>query len=411
MSLSGAISAAVSSLNAQSRALANVSTNLANSSTTGYKASNTSFQSLLNGTSGVGGVTTSSNSNLSDWGLVVQSAVETYMGIEGNGMFAVAGSASSNSLYYTRNGEFGVDADGYLVNGGNFLQGWPTDADGKITGGMNSANLGAIDTSGLTSVASATSLVEMTANLPADAAINDTFESDFEMYDSLGTAVTCKVTWEKTAANEWTASFADPVSVSDSSVAIGTVTPANYELTINFDNDGVLDTITPDPQVLVIENWTTGAADSSISLDMALTQKSPGDDEPSVALKTTQDGTAYGTLNGVSVEDDGTVVAQFSNGTTRPIYKVAVATFANIDGLSGENGGLYSANSVSGTPAFTLSGENGAGTIKGGSIETSTTDTNLEFSRMMSAQQAYSSSAQIMSTANSMFDTLINAVR
>lgn len=418
MSLSAAICSAVSALNCQSSALATISTNLANSSTTGYKASDTSFSSLLAGdaSSGTatGGVTSSSVTNISENGLLVDSSVSTYMAISGNGLFAVAGSSDSDDVSYTRNGEFSVDADGYLVNNGSYLQGWATDASGEITGGANSSNLVSIDTDEISSLASATTEVSMVANLPAESEVGDAYTSSMEVYDSLGTAAITTVTWEKTAANEWTATFSDPVLSSDASQTIGTV--SSGAITINFNEDGTL--ASTSSTTLSISNWTTGGADGDVTLDLGssgtsggLSQYSSGAESLEVTLESNQDGVAFGSLTGISIEDDGTVYANFSNGMQRSIYKVAVATFANNNGLTAQSGGIYDASSTSGSATYKLSGENGAGSIFGGQIESSTTDTNTEFSRMMEAQQAYSSAAQAISTANDMFDTLISAVR
>jgi flagellar hook protein FlgE len=420
MSLSAAINAAVSALNAQSSALALVSTNLANSSTTGYKASDASFASLLAGDStssgGAGGVSVSTVSGISTQGLLTSSTVATNVAISGNGMFAVADSADSNQLYYTRNGSFSIDSDGYLISNGYYLQGWPTDADGNVIGGTTASNLEAVDTNAVSSIAGATSLVEMSATLPAEAAVGDTFTSEFEIYDSLGTASIVSVTWTKTAQNEWNATFADPVLASDTSQTIGDVT--STAITISFNGDGTLAGTNPSPPTLEISDWATGAADSAIALDMGdagtatgLSQYASGKDAPSVSLKTVQDGLAYGSLKSINVGDDGTVYAAYSNGEQRAIYKIAVATFPNVDGLSAMTGGIYAQSSESGVATYKISGVDGAGTIYGGQLEASTTDTNVEFSRMMAAQQAYSGAAQAMSAANDMYDTLMSAIR
>jgi flagellar hook protein FlgE len=142
-----------------------------------------------------------------------------------------------------------------------------------------------------------------------------------------------------------------------------------------------------------------------------LSQLSTGDEETSVSLEYDQDGISYGTLTGVELGDDGTVYATYDNDQRRAIYKVAVATFNNADGLTSLSSGVYAANSVSGASALHVAGTNGAGTISGSMLEASTTDTSQEFSNMMAAQQAYSAAAQVMSSVNSMYDTLLSAMR
>lgn len=419
MSLSSAISASVSALNVQSSALATVANNLANSSTVGYKAAESLFSSLLTSSVGAattGGVTVATQNNVSLQGLLATSTVDTYMAIDGKGMFVVTADPDSNELSYTRNGQFTIDTDGYLTYNGYYLQGWATDSDGTVVSGTNSSTMTAIDTDAVASPAQATSAIAMEANLPAEAAVGDSFTSTFEVFDSLGTAGIMSVTWTKTAENSWTASFSDPTLSSDETQTIGTV--SSDEITLTFNDDGTLASTDPSPPALSITGWTTGAGDSDISLDLGtaggtdgMTQYSTGAASLSVSLETEQDGVAYGTLSGISVGDDGTIFASFTNGSELAIYKVAIATFNNVNGLSSGSNGIYTETAASGAPSLHLSGEAGAGTIYGGYTESSTTDTNLEFSRMMAAQQAYSGAAQAMTTANSMFDTLMNAVR
>lgn len=88
-----------------------------------------------------------------------------------------------------------------------------------------------------------------------------------------------------------------------------------------------------------------------------------------------------------------------------------MATFADPNGLSASSDGIYSATVTSGNAALQASGENGAGTIYGSELESSTTDTSSQFSSMISAQQAYSAASQVISTVNKMYDTLISAMR
>ncbi|WP_319530765.1 flagellar hook-basal body complex protein [uncultured Cohaesibacter sp.] len=267
MSLMGAMNSAISGLSAQSSALATVSNNLANSSTTAYKTSSTSFASLVAGSGSTksGGVTASEVANVNSQGLLVDSTISTNLAIEGEGFFVVSVEGDDSSRYYTRNGEFSVDEDGYLSNGDTYLLGWETDEDGNIVDGASSVNLTKIDVSSVTSSAEATTSVDIQAILPADADIGDSFESSFEVYDSLGTACTVTATYTKTAENTWEISYSDPISA-DTSSTVGTVTSSSVEVT--FNEDGTLASTNPADPELTIENWTTGAEDSNISLGL-----------------------------------------------------------------------------------------------------------------------------------------------
>lgn len=420
MSLTGALNSAVSALSAQSSALSMVSQNLANSNTYGYKTTTASFESLIADSASsaysAGGVSVTGVSSISTQGSLVSSATSTNMAIEGNGFFVVSNDSANGDIYYSRNGQFTIDKNGYLSNGDYYLQGWPTDADGKVIGATSTAALQTVDTTAISSIAAATTNLSLQANLPADAAIGDSFESELEIYDSLGTTASTTITWTKTAENTWSASFSDPTSA-DGSTSLATSAASNT-VSISFNSDGTLASTTPSPPSLSFTGWTTGAADSAITLDMGtagsssgLSQLSTGADELSVSLEYDQDGISYGTLTGVELSDNGTVYATYDNDQRRAIYKVAVATFNNADGLTSLSSGVYAANSISGASSLHVAGTNGAGTISGGMLEASTTDTSQEFSNMMAAQQAYSAAAQVMSSVNSMYDTLLSAIR
>ncbi|CAN5262522.1 flagellar hook protein FlgE [soil metagenome] len=422
MSLSGALSSAISALSAQSANIAMISDNIANSSTVGYKTTTASFQSLVTSSASAstyssGGVTTLSSSNISTQGLLTTTTSATDMGIQGNGFFPVTTSLTGGATEYTRNGSFSIDSSGYLTSsGGAYLLGWRTDADGNVVGNASSDTLVPINTSIAATSGSATTTTKVAANLPADAATGDTFTSSMSVYDSLGTANSLQVTWTKTDTNTWSASFANPTLSSDTSTATGT---ASGSIAITFNSDGTLASTTPSPATIAITGWTNGAADSTITMNLGtvggtdgLTQYSSGATTPAVSLTSIEsDGLAFGKLSSVAVGDNGNVNATYSNGKTIAIYKIPVATFTAQDQLQADSGGLYKATAASGNAVLQASGTNGAGTIYGGELEASTTDTNTEFSSMISAQQAYSAASQVITAVNKMFDTLISSMR
>ncbi|SNY91752.1 flagellar hook protein FlgE [Cohaesibacter sp. ES.047] len=420
MSLMGAMNSAISGLSAQSSALATVSNNLANSSTTAYKTSATSFASLVAGSGATksGGVSATRVANVNSQGLLIDSAISTNLAIEGQGFFVVSSEGDETSRSYTRNGEFSVNEDGYLTNGNTYLLGWATGPNGNIARGASNVNLDRIDISSVQSSAQATSSVGTQAILPADAANGATFESSFEVYDSLGTACTVTATYEKKSDKTWEVTYSDPISA-DTGQVVGTI-PAGYAVGVVFNENGTLASTTPADPKMVIENWTTGAADSSIALNLGspggsdgLTQFSANDSESAEidVQKLTVDGRAYGTLSDIEIDTNGAVVASFSNGETRTIYKIPIAGFTNPSGLIEGNNGLYELSTHSGNATLHTAGQGGSGFIKSSQLEASNVDTSTEFSSMLAAQQAYSSASQIISTSNTMFDSLIGAVR
>lgn len=424
MSIGGALNSAVSGLKAQSTAMAIISDNLSNSETTGYKALSTSFsnlvtQSSLSSSYSSGGVRATPRQSVANQGLIESTSSTTDMAISGNGLFVVTDSVDSNTLYYTRNGSFDLDSEGYLTSNGYYLQGWALDQDGSVVGGNanSSASLTAIDLSAFNSSAAATTTTSIQANLPSTAEDGDTFTSAMEIYDSLGTAHTVSMTWTKTSTSEWTLDFSDPTLSSDDTVTSGTI--SGGPITVTF-SDGVLASVDPDPADITISGWTTGASDSTITMDLGtvgatdgLTQYAPTDsDNIDVQIEDiSQDGLKYGTLNGVEVQDDGTVVASYDNGDEVAVYKIPLATFTNYNGLSLNTDGMYQATADSGTYTLTEAGTGSAGTITGSALEASTVDTAEEFSKMIVSQQAYSAASQIITTCGDMFDDLISAVR
>lgn len=163
MTISSAMNTAVSALKAQSQALSVISNNLANTSTTGYKSVTTSFSSLVtqaySGTSYSGaGVTSASRQNVANQGTISATTNTTDMAIDGNGMFVVS-DGGTDTLYYTRNGEFDQDDEGYLTSGNYYLLGWEEGVDHTVS------NLTKIDVTKNVSSVSATTEADITANL------------------------------------------------------------------------------------------------------------------------------------------------------------------------------------------------------------------------------------------------------
>ncbi|WP_374367914.1 flagellar hook protein FlgE [Dongia sp.] len=425
MSLGSAINTAVSALNAQSQAISMISDNIANSSTVGYKATTASFSSLVtqNYSSSAyasGGVSVTDSRNVGFQGLIQKSTVSTNLALDGGGFFVVAqvGKNGREDFAYTRNGEFSADKDGYLVStsGDYYLMGYRVDADGNsIAGDVTNVNdLSQIDVDVVSGLAQASSVIELAAGLPADAAVGDTVTLDVQFYDSLGVAHETTLTWEKTGANAWEMTVGNATDPDDASIVTGT--SASGPFAINFNSDGTLATIVPSPAELSFTGMTTGAADVNLTLDIedegALTQYASDDGVIELQLDGLDvDGAKYGAFTSVEVSSDGLVTAYFDNGLTLPIYKIPVATFTNPNGLQALSDNVFLPSVASGDYILRDSGDGNAGLIRGSSVESSTVDIADEFSRMIIAQQAYSAASKVVTTADEMIDTLISAIR
>lgn len=403
MSLSGAMNIAVSALKSQSQALSVISNNLANSTTTGYKSVTTSFSSLVtqmsNSTAYSGaGVTSSARQNVSAQGNIEATSTTTDLAIDGNGMFAVRYGTDNSSLYFTRNGEFSQDSSGYLVNGSYSLLGWPTDSSGNLTVTESSATLQKINVTNNVSSVAASTTATIDASLGPNTTTGDSSSTSMEVYDSLGNLHTVSMNWTKTGTNTWDLSF---------SSADGTTTTGTTSLT--FDGSGKL--TSPSPASVALDfAWTDGSNASAITVDLSSVDQTNGSTGVSQTSANT-DGHAAGKLTGVAIAKDGTVTASYDNGESIPIYKVALATFPNYDGLSEASHGVYLASSTSGDYTLHTATDGGSGAIDQSSLEKSTVDTADEFTRMIVAQQAYSAASQVITSAKDMYDTLIQAVR
>lgn len=425
MSLSAALSTAVSGLTAQSRALSAISENIANSSTTAYKTTDVYFQALVSGGRGsatsTSAVTAKSSQAMSVQGTVTSTSVATNVAIQDAGFFVVTSdpTAAASADMYTRNGSFETNADGYLINTeGFYLMGWPTNADGDVLASNTNdlTGLSAINLSSIGGTAKATTQIEMSANVPADAVVGASLTTSMQMIDSLGVSHTVGQTWSKTADNTWTLTLSDPVLTSDGTTQSGTISGGPY--TVVFNTDGSLGSVTPALD-FTVTGFSSGAADSAVTLDIGEVGGTDGvtqyaSTSSTIGLEdvqTEQDGALYGELSGISIDSDGLVTANFDNGISLAIYQIPIATFSNPNGLTLVSGTTYDENSAAGQVHLNLPGEGGAGSLVASALEGSTTDIATEFNKMIIAQQAYSAASQVVSTAGDMFDSLIQAVR
>jgi flagellar hook protein FlgE len=419
MSLTGALSSAISGLNAQSQALAMVSDDLANATTNAYKTNTANFEDLVTNSMNAtqyssGGVQVITSANITQQGLLAPSSQGTNVAIQGQGFFVVSNSLTGGTTSYTRTGTFAPNNQGFLESNGSFLMGEQTDASGNVLTG----ELVPINTEIAPTNSSPTTASTLALNLPSNAATGATFQSSVSVIDSEGNQNNVEVTWTNQGSNSWTASYGDPTSNATPPVTTGTSVNSDPLLTVTFNSDGSLATTTPNPPVLQI-NWSNGSAQSNVALNLGspngtngLTQNPSSTTPPGLTLGTGggSNGTVFGTFSGATIGADGVVEASYSNGQTIAIYKVPVATFADPDALSAQSGGLYTATEASGAATVQLSGQGTAGTVEGGELESSTTNTNEEFATMMQAQQAYSGSAEVVTTVNKMFETLIQSM-
>ncbi|MAF68875.1 MAG: flagellar hook protein FlgE [Micavibrio sp.] len=438
MSLTGALSAATSGLRAQGAQLGAIGENIANATTVAYKTREVDFRSLVTGGStrsglSSGGVLFSTRQSLTSQGLVEATDSSTDLAINGKGFFVVSDdpNALPTAYNYSRNGTFRPDADGLLRNSeGYYLMGQRTDDLGNVLA-LNPYDISSVEPVNVGAVAGtavATANASFDVNVPADAVVGDSFINSIQINDSLGVAHIINTTWTKTAVDEWTLTYDDPINATTGLVSGNLETAAplpgpppviQRDIVVTFNGDGSLQGTVPVVPQWSITNWTSGASDQVVAVDLGTAGETDGLTHFAANTLTPdleiffidQDGIQFGPLAGVDVDGNGIVTAFFENGVRIPIYQVPIATFPNPNGLIQVNGSIYDENVNAGALNLRNPTEGQAGELISSAIELSLTDTSREFNKMIVSQQAYSSAAQVVSTADEMFDELIAAVR
>jgi len=231
------------------------------------------------------------------------------------------------------------------------------------------------------------------------------FSSAVQIFDSLGNAHDLVIQYTKVGTNTWNIDVNDPVLAS-TGVTSGTVTPASRS--IIFNGDGTPATIVFPP--VAITAWTTGANNSTVTMDMGTANLTDGVTQfaGQFALNSVdQDGARYGGFIGVGIGDDGIVTALFDNGEQLQVFQLPIVMFANPNGLESRNGNAYSQTDASGDIILQQANAGGAGVVAASALESSNVDLAEEFTKMITTQRAYSASAKIISTADEMLEELI----
>nr|WP_321984934.1 flagellar hook-basal body complex protein [uncultured Lichenicoccus sp.] len=435
MSIFSAMDTAVSGLTAQSVSFSNISNNISNSQTTGYKATDTSFADFVEASSAVAGqsasvVATTQYANQAQ-GTITSSSANGALAINGSGFFAVneiSGASTtttpalSATQYYTRAGDFQSDNNGYLVNSaGEYLDGYAvTSAGGSST---TSSTLAPININNASYTPTPTSTVTVAATLPVatasatlpSAAVNSTVTA----YDVNGIAKPLTMQWRQTAAA--TPATATAAATGGTySLSVSGTTNALPTAQIVFNADGTIQSFAPDatnPTATAnpasYDIGPVGSDTTSITLNIGTLNTGAGTNmatAPTTAFNAgnpTQDGTAAGKFSSFAMQTDGSVVATFDNGQSQVFAKVPLAMFANADGLKAQDGQAYTVTDKSGAASLQLAGQNGAGSFETNSIEASTTSLDTDLTKLIVAQQAYGASAKVVTTANDMLQTAL----
>lgn len=470
MGVFSALTTAVTGMQAQSYALENISGNIANSRTAGFKRVDTSFSDLVPDSALnrqiAGSVASYSRATNTIQGDLNATRIDTNAAINGDGFFVVdqrqsgvgASTLFSNSNLYTRRGDFDFDADGYLVNGaGYYLKGQKID---PVTGQVIGSQPDVLRITKDQFPAKATTQIEYSANIPAYPKTNSantatpgsellnagtgfgtnpgttasggsgtvvgsdltTFLNrsipggQVTVYDTLGKATSVELRWAKVSnaaagppavADTWNLFIAENTGATGATVAY-----RNVNTDITFDNTGKM--TNPASGNITIPTMTIGGTTISpaatpitiVTNGTSLTQN--GDTSGQIdARSIRQNGYTAGTLDRVTISNEGQVIGTFSNGQVVALAQIAVARFNAGNALKRLDGGAFEETIESGAPIVGL----GTSALIGGNVEQSNTDIADEFSKMIVTQQAYSANTKVISTAQEMLRDVFNIIR
>jgi flagellar hook protein FlgE len=415
-------STALSGLNAASNNLSVTGNNIANANTTGFKESRSEFVDVYtNSVAGVSktqpgsGVRVAEVAQQFNQGNIDLTGNNLDLAISGDGFFTLAKNpADINSLAYSRAGAFGVNKDGIVTNSqGQALLAYKPNGT-TVASGFSAGVLTTVSLNTASGLPVSTTKVDLGVNLDASSpAITTAFnpldsstytkETSATVYDSLG--VSHKLTTYFVAGTatpptrDWTAHH----YITDNPLAPVSVDTAPATLT--FDSTGKL-TVPANGQVSLAP-YVTGTSAANIVTKMDYTGSTQLSSPFSIdALK--QDGLAAGKLTGISIDTDGIIFANFSNGGSTPLGKVALTRFANPQGLTKVGDTAWEQSAASGVPIPGNAGEGKFGLVQSGALEQSNVDLSKQLVNLIIAQQTYQANSQTISTENSIIQTILN---
>ncbi|MFO8081862.1 MAG: flagellar hook protein FlgE [Armatimonadota bacterium] len=306
--------------------------------------------------------------------------------IDGEGMFVLR---DDRGTCYSRDGSFSLDDTNTLVSGASGLRvmGWMADADGSVntTGALSelSFDIGAL------APPQATGSALVRGNLNAAAAVGDSVSTTVSMYDSLGEMHEVALTFTNTAnPNEW-----ECTAVCEGSTATGLM---------EFDSSGAVSSGGTLDLTVALSNGANSPQTVQFDLGSvtALTQAD------SVVIDS-QDGRPPASLASVGLGDGGLVEGQYTDGRTRTLGQLALASFTNPGGLQHSGANLYTEGPASGPASVGSAGTGGRGRVVARNLEMSNVDLTRSFVDMITTQRGFQASTRVISTANQMLDEVV----
>lgn len=422
MSITSSFYSGLSGLDTHATAMQIIGDNISNIHTTGFKSSSAHFEDVLGMSliGVIGGNQTGAGTEIATidanfiQGSLQTTGVGTDVAVNGEGFFVV-GDPLNDEVFYTRAGHFLFDNLGYYVNTQGYrVQGYLYDG----TGATMIENLSDIQINQNSMVPpKVTSLIEMVTNVDASAEIPTTawntadpftssnFTTTISIFDSLGESHSVQVFFRKTAANQW-----EWHALINGGDLVGGTEGVYQELgtnSLNFDTSGMLQPPQlidfNSAQIQFVNGSTIAANDIDIDFEGTTQYGSASNIQ-----KLNQNGYVAGTVSGIAVDEDGNLVANYTNGTRKKIARIALADFSNLNGLARKGSTLLQATSTSGDPLYNKPGVGGMGKIFASMLEESNVDLAAEFIKMIVIQRGYQANTKVITTTDEMLAQLLN---
>jgi flagellar hook protein FlgE len=398
---------ALSGLNAASSELNVIANNIANANTAGFKNSRAEFADVFatggagSGSAAIGsGVRLAAVTQQFTQGNIEFTESGLDLAINGQGFFTLR---DGSGLVYSRAGGFGVDRDGFVVNSQNQRLQVFEAIDG---GGFNTGSLIDLRLQTNQSTPTATTSGSVVVNLPASAtppavavfdpadAASYTHSTSTAVYDSLGNLHQATFYFMKTAtANQWEVAMAVDGNV------VGT------PQTLEFTAAGAQTVPAGGDIAFPAYDPANGAQPLNLTFDFAGATQYGG---PFSVSSLVQDGFSSGRLTSIDISDSGVVFARFTNGRALELGKVALANFPNPQGLRQLGKTTWGEAFASGGVIMGEAGSASFGLIQSGALEDSNVDLTKELVQMITSQRSFQANAQMISTADSITQTIIN---
>ncbi|BCT67875.1 flagellar hook protein FlgE [Nitrosospira sp. NRS527] len=398
----------LSGLNAASKNLDVIGNNVANANTVGFKQSQAQFADVfansLSGGSSVQsgiGVKVAAIAQQFNQGSITASSNPLDVAINGGGFFRLSDQGTIN---YSRNGQFHPDKDGFIVNSsGQRLTGYTANATGVVsTAAPTDLQISTADLP-----PAATTLVSALVNLDSreptlsSAAFNLVDPTTYHgstflpIHDSLGNPSTLSAYFLKTGTNSWDVFAANDGALLNGGASVGA---------LNFLSNGALDPLSSSI-FSVAAPVSTGANPLAFNLDFTGTTQF-GSSFGINALE--QDGYTSGRLTGFAVGADGIIRGSYSSGKFLTLGQVALANFANPQGLELRGNNTWKESAASGAALVGVPNTGGLGVLQSGAVEDSNVELTSELVNMITAQRIYQANAQTIKTQDQLLQTIVN---